>query len=110
MGKFYVSIISLSLFLNSIRAQPDVGLELSNREIGTWAEIQNRMLNWLNHSGAPQILFYYITTKLGKHGYRCLHTYEIPYAYIIMKKQNTIHSPLWDMATSFWVHRLYLFQ
>ena len=43
------------------RAEPDTGLDLTNREIMTWAEIKSQVLNQLSHSGAPQIcefLFY----------------------------------------------------
>ena len=36
------------------RWQWDVGLEPTNHEIMTWAEIQIQMLNWLSHPGAPK--------------------------------------------------------
>ena len=44
----------------TISVEPDAGLELTNREIMTWAEIKSWTLNLLSHSGAPiTILFYF---------------------------------------------------
>ena len=39
--------------LRTVRAEPDLGLELTNCEIMTLAEIKSQMLNGLNHPGAP---------------------------------------------------------
>ena len=36
--------------------EPDVGLELTNSGIMTWAEIKSWTLNQLRHPGAPQII------------------------------------------------------
>ena len=36
--------------------ESDAGLELTNHDIMTWAEIKSWMLNWLSHPGARQIL------------------------------------------------------
>ena len=33
--------------------EPDTGLDLTNREIMTWAKINSQMLNRLSHPGAP---------------------------------------------------------
>ena len=41
----------------AVVTEPDVGLEPTNREILTWAEIKSRMLNCLSHPGAPRVLF-----------------------------------------------------
>ena len=38
-------------------AEPDVGLELTNRELVTGAEIKSRMLNLLSHPGTPGTFF-----------------------------------------------------
>ena len=40
---------------HAVSTEPDVGLELPNREITTRAEIKSRMLNQLNHQ-APLYL------------------------------------------------------
>ena len=39
--------------LHPVSAEPDVGLDLTNRAIMTRAEIKSRMLNQLSHPGAP---------------------------------------------------------
>ena len=39
--------------LRTIRAEPDTGLELMNREIVTSAEIKSPKLNRLSHPDAP---------------------------------------------------------
>ena len=39
--------------LCTIGAEPDVGLELMNPEIMTWAETKRRLLNGLSHPVAP---------------------------------------------------------
>ena len=39
--------------LLTVHAEPDMGLEPTNREIMTWAETESQMLNWLSHPGAP---------------------------------------------------------
>ena len=41
--------------LHAVNAQPDAGLELTNREIMTWVEIKSRALNRLSHPSAPEI-------------------------------------------------------
>ena len=38
------------------RVEPDMGLDLTNCEIMTWAESKSHMLNRLSHQGAPRIL------------------------------------------------------
>ena len=38
----------------TVTPEPDVGLELTNCEIMTWAEIQSRMLIQLSHPGASR--------------------------------------------------------
>ena len=38
--------------LHSVRPEPDVGLDLTNHEIMTRAEIKSRMVNQLSHPGA----------------------------------------------------------
>ena len=38
---------------STLSAEPDTGLNLTNHEIVTWAEIKSRMLNQLSHPGAP---------------------------------------------------------
>ena len=35
--------------------EPDVGLELTNCEMVTWAEVKSQMFNQLSHPGAPVI-------------------------------------------------------
>ena len=39
--------------LHAVSTEPDVGLELTNHEIMTWAEIKSLTLNQLSHPGAP---------------------------------------------------------
>ena len=39
--------------LHAVDAEPDVGLELTNREIPTGAEIKSQTLNRLGHPGIP---------------------------------------------------------
>ena len=34
------------------QAESNMGLEITNCEIMTWAEIENQMLNWLSHPGS----------------------------------------------------------
>ena len=41
--------------LCSVRADPNVGLEHTNREIMTGAKIKSQMLDRLSHPGAPRI-------------------------------------------------------
>ena len=41
--------------LHTLSAEPDVGLEVTNREIVTWAESKSQMLNRLSHPGAPKL-------------------------------------------------------
>ena len=41
--------------LHTVSAEPDSGLEPTNREILTRAEIKSRTLNRLSHPGAPTI-------------------------------------------------------
>ena len=41
--------------LCSVRAEPNVGLEHTNREIMTSAKIKSQMLDQLSHPGAPRI-------------------------------------------------------
>ena len=41
--------------LSTVSMELDVGLELTNHEIMTWAEIKSWMLNQLSHPGAPHI-------------------------------------------------------
>ena len=43
--------------LRAVRTESDAGLELTNREIMTRAEIERWMLSWLNHPGAPPSFF-----------------------------------------------------
>ena len=44
---------ALSLW-SPVSAEPDVGLELTNHEIMTWAETKSQMLNGRSHPGAPR--------------------------------------------------------
>ena len=45
--------------LQTVSAEPNVGLELKNCEIMTsWAEIKSQSLNWLHHPGTPFHLIY----------------------------------------------------
>ena len=39
--------------LHAVSAEPDVGLELTNREIKTWAEVKIWTPNRLSHPGTP---------------------------------------------------------
>ena len=41
--------------LCTVSTEPDVELELTNREIMTSAEIKSQMLNRLSHPGAPTL-------------------------------------------------------
>ena len=43
--------------LCTFNTEPGMGLELTNREIMTRAEIKRLMLNQLNHPGAPEFSF-----------------------------------------------------
>ena len=45
----------ITIRLHADRAEPNVGLKLTNREIMTSAEIKSRMLNQLSHPDAPGI-------------------------------------------------------
>ena len=47
--------------LHTGSSEPDVGLELMNHEILTWAETKSRPPNWLSHSGAPETQVFYWT-------------------------------------------------
>ena len=49
----------------SVRAEPDAGLKLTNREIMTWAEIKSWPLNQLSHPGAPKNIFKSKNTSQG---------------------------------------------
>ena len=41
--------------LHAVSAEPNVGLDPTNREIMAWAEIKSLMINWLSHPGAPAL-------------------------------------------------------
>ena len=41
----------------TVSAEPTTELNVTNREIMTWPEIESRILNWLNHPGAPVNVF-----------------------------------------------------
>ena len=43
--------------LCTVSVELDVGLNSTNCEIMTWAEINSRMLNWLSHPSAPSLFF-----------------------------------------------------
>ena len=45
--------------LHAVSAEPKTGLNLTNYEIMTWAEIKNQILNWLSNPGAPNFFFYF---------------------------------------------------
>ena len=49
---------------HTVSAQSNIGLELTNCEIMTWAKVKSKMLNWLSHPGAPGIVFIYPTKNL----------------------------------------------
>ena len=40
-------------WLCTVSTEPNMGLQLTNHEIMTWAQIKSQMLNWLNHPGTP---------------------------------------------------------
>ena len=42
--------------LCAVSAEPDVGFDLMNHEILTWAKIKSQMINWLSHPGTPTLL------------------------------------------------------
>ena len=42
--------------LHSVSTEPNVGFELTNRKIMTWAEIKSGTLNWLSLPGDPKAL------------------------------------------------------
>ena len=48
----------ISSRLHAVSTEPDVGLDLRNHEIMTWAEIQSEALNQLSHPGAPRRLYF----------------------------------------------------
>ena len=48
----------ISSKLHEVSAEPDMGLELTNREIMTWAEIKSHMLNQLSHPGTPKAVLF----------------------------------------------------
>ena len=56
LGQREREIDSIPSRLHAICAEPDLGLKLMNCEIMAWAKIKSRMLNWLNHPGAPASL------------------------------------------------------
>ena len=39
----------------TVSTEPDTGLDPTNREITTWAELKSQMLNRLSHPGAPRV-------------------------------------------------------
>ena len=39
--------------LHTVSTEPDVGLQLMNRDSMTWVKIRSQMLNWLRHPGTP---------------------------------------------------------
>ena len=43
--------------LRGVNAEANMGLNLMNREILTWAEIQSQTLNQLSHLGASWLIF-----------------------------------------------------
>ena len=55
--------------LHIVSSEPDMGLDLTNREIMTWGDNQSRMLNRLSHPDVPQPTLYLDTihnlSKLG---------------------------------------------
>ena len=47
---------------HTVSTEPDVGFELKNCEIMTWAEIKSQTLHRLSHSGAPRgLVFLFVT-------------------------------------------------
>ena len=40
--------------VHAVSTGPDVGLDLTNCESVTWAEVQSQTLNWLSHPGTPE--------------------------------------------------------
>ena len=48
----------------TVSTEPAVGLDLTNREITTWAEIKSWTLNWLSHPGTPIKFFVYQEFKI----------------------------------------------
>ena len=50
--------------LHTVRAEPDAGIELSDRETMTWAEIKSQTFNQLSHPGAPLFLIFCGTSTL----------------------------------------------
>ena len=46
--------------LRAVSTKPDMGLEPTNCEIMTWAEIKSWVLNQLSHPGAPEVHIAYL--------------------------------------------------
>ena len=44
--------------LHTIRAEPNMGFNLMNKAIMTWAEIKSQMLDQLRHIGSPRMVFF----------------------------------------------------
>ena len=48
----------------AVHSEPDLGLNLTNCEIMSWAEIRSQMLNWLSHPGVPFFILFYFLSRL----------------------------------------------
>ena len=49
--------MSIPSRLQTVSTEPNTGLQPTNREIMTWVEIKNQLLNWLSHPGTPPLNF-----------------------------------------------------
>ena len=49
--------MSIPSRLWTVSTEPNTGLQPTNREIMTWVEIKNQLLNWLSHPGTPPLNF-----------------------------------------------------
>ena len=65
--------------LHAVSTDPDVGLESTNHEIMTWAEIKSQRLNWLSHPGTPMTNVFALSLHLSYfHHHSIVCTLEIP--------------------------------
>ena len=69
--------------LRALSTEPDVELELMNRETTTWAKIKSQMRNWLSHPGA--LIIFNGCLSIVLHGYARI------YSFVIVINYNLFH-------------------
>ena len=63
---------------STLSSEPDMGLDLTNCEIMTWAKIQIWTLNWLSHPGTPCLFLTILLCSFFRHAVWSVNNWMLP--------------------------------